>query len=79
MGPSRRYSVAVAIAASVIYGSATSRTGARQRRWSHTKTPVPADLLGLGGQTRDHRRVGKTVEDRQPERRAQSGTVGVLI
>jgi hypothetical protein len=40
--------------------------------------PVPAGLLGLGGQTRDHRRVGKTVEDRQPERRAQSGRVGAL-
>ena len=39
MGPSRRCSVAVAIAASVIHGSATCRTGARHRRWSQTNTP----------------------------------------
>ena len=32
MGPNRMRSVAVAIAASVIHGSATCRTGARQRR-----------------------------------------------
>jgi hypothetical protein len=39
MGPSRRNSVAVAIAASVIHGSAACRTGARQRTWSHTNMP----------------------------------------
>jgi hypothetical protein len=42
------------------------------------KDPVPADLLGLGGQTRDHHRVGKRVEDRQPERRTHARTAGVL-
>ena len=30
---------------------------------------VPAGLLRLGGQPRDHHRVGEFVEDRQPERR----------
>ena len=39
MGPSRTRSVAVGIAASVIHESATWRTGASQRSWSHTKTP----------------------------------------
>src|SRR5215207_424022 len=39
IGPSRTPAVAVAIAASVIHGSATSTTGSRQRTWSHTKTP----------------------------------------
>jgi hypothetical protein len=39
IGPSRTLSVDMAIAASVIHGSATSATGSRQRTWSHTKTP----------------------------------------
>src|SRR5215207_5261943 len=39
IGPSRIRSVAVAIAASVIHGSATSTTGSRQRTWSQANTP----------------------------------------
>jgi len=41
------------------------------------KDPVPAGLLRLGGQPRAHRRVGKSVEERQVDGRADTGAVGV--
>jgi hypothetical protein len=65
MGPSLTCSVAAAIAAR------DPRIGDVPDRLTPAELiphedPVPTPLLRVGGQTRDHARVGKLLEQRQP-------------
>ena len=57
----------MAIAASVIHGSATSTTGSRQRTWSQTKIPSQPASSASPAEARHERRVGERVEERQEQ------------